>query len=352
MARRVAFTGFFFFMAALAGMLAWPHLTAIIFAGILGGTFAPLQKYLVRKRRWDKERAAILVCLVVIAVIVLPSTYILVRLADEITAAYHVVQAPETMQSLRDHLFGEGRIAATAERVFRFFHPDDPYNPETVQAILEEIARTLSGSAIELLNSVIGNLFEFLYQFTVMILVVFGFLAYGEDLKRFLTGLSPLPSRDMETILGRFNEMNYVTLVCNFIGGLIQGGLAGIAFALAGVPSPLLWTVVMVILAFIPLVGISFVSVPATIYLLAIGRTLPAIVLLLWCVAVGFLTENWFKPIFMGNRVRLNSLLVLLSILGGMSAFGFAGIFYGPLIVLLFLTASDFVRRARETERA
>ncbi len=334
-------------MAFLAGLLAWPHLTGIIFAGILAGTFAPLQRGLVRGRGWRRERAAVVVCLVIIVVIVLPAIYVLVRLADEVSSVFHLVQAPETLAMLHHHLFGEGRIAAAAERLFLFFRPDQVYGAETVQAILEETARELSGSALTLLNALVGNLFSFLYQFTVMILVVFGLLAYGEDVKRFLAGLSPLPADDMETILDRFNEMNYVTLVCNFIGGIIQGGLAGISFALAGVPSPLLWTVVMIILAFIPLVGISFISVPASLYLLAVGQTVPAVLLLAWCGGVAIVTENWFKPLFMGNRVQINSLLILLSILGGMSAFGMAGIFYGPLIVLLFLTAAEFVHRAR-----
>jgi predicted PurR-regulated permease PerM len=345
--RRAAFAGFFLFMAFLAGLLAWPHLTAIIFAGILAGTFAPLQRFLVQGRQWRAERAAFVVCLVIVVVIVLPAVYVLVRLADEVASVYHLVQAPETLETLHDHLFGEGRVASAAERAFLFFRPDQIYSAGTVQAILEEAARALSGSALTLLNALVGNLFSFLYQFTVMILVVFGLLAYGEDVKRFLAGLSPLPADDMETILDRFNEMNYVTLVCNFIGGIIQGGLAGISFAIVGVPSPLLWTVVMIVLAFIPLVGISFITVPAVIYLFVVGRTVPAVIVLIWCGGVALITENWFKPIFMGNRVRLNSLLILLSILGGMSAFGMAGIFYGPLIVLLFLTAAEFIRRAR-----
>ncbi len=345
-AQRAAFTGFFLLMAVLAGMIVWPHLTAIIFAGILAGTFSPLQRFLVQRRQWLPHRAATVSCLLIVVVVFLPATYVLVRLTHEVAAAYRVAQAPETTAMLGEYLFGEGRVAAAGERIFAFFLPDQPYNAATVQTIFLDAAQQLSGSVLALLNAMVGNLFAFLYQFMVMLLVVFGLLAYGGDLRQFIAGMSPLPSRDMETILGRFNEMNYVTLVCNFIGGVIQGGLAGISFALAGVPSPLLWTVVMVVLAFIPLVGISFISVPAALYLLATGQTGAALGVFVWCAAVALITENWFKPLFMGNRVRLNSLLILLSILGGMSAFGMAGIFYGPLIVLLFLTAAEFVRRA------
>ena len=346
LAHRVAFTGFFLLMAVLAGMLAWPYLTAIIFAGILAGTFAPLQRFLTMRRGWLRHRAATVICLLIILVIFLPSTYILVRLTQEVAAVYRMAQSPETTQALRNLLFGEGRLALATERVFGFFLPDQPYTPDSVQGMFLDAAQRLSGSTLALLNAMVGNLFAFLLQFAVMLLVVYGLLVYGRDLRQFVAGLSPLPSADMATILDRFNEMNYATLVCNFLGGIIQGGLAGACFALAGIPSSLLWTVVMVVLAFIPLVGISVVFVPAALYLLAAGKTGAALGVFVWCAAVAFLTENWFKPIFMGERVRLNSLLILLSIVGGMGAFGMAGIFYGPLIVLLFLTAAEFVRRA------
>lgn len=346
LAHRVAFSGFFLLMALLVGMLAWPHLTAIIFAGILAGTFHPLLRYLVERRGWLRTRAANIICLLIIVVVFLPASYILVRLTHEIAAVYRLAQAPETTQMLRELLFGEGRLALAAERIFNFFLPDQPYNALSVQAMFLDAAKRLSGLSLALLNAMVGNLFEFFFQFVVMLLLVYGLLVYGPDLRHFLSELSPLPATDMEIILDRFNEMNYVTLVCNFLGGIIQGGLAGLCFALAGIPSSLLWTVVMVVLAFIPLIGISVVYIPAALYLLAIGQAGAAAGVFVWCTAVALVTENWFKPIFMGERVRLNSLLILLSILGGMSAFGMAGIFYGPLIVLLFLTAADFFRRA------
>lgn len=342
---RVIFAALFLFMFALLGMLAWSYLTAIIFAGILAGAFHPLLKRMVERWGWSRAQAAPVLCLVIVLSVFLPCIYILVRLAQEVVQVYREIQSPETEKLLREVFFGPGYFATLAKEGFEFLFPDQPYNISGVQTMLLGLAKRLTGSAIGMVNSIVGNMLNFAFQFLIMILLIYSFFRYGPQLREFLLELSPLPEEDEELILSRFNEMNYVTLVCNGLGGIIQGVLGGIAFAVVGIGSPLLWTTVMIVLAFIPLLGISVIYVPACIYLLVLGKYASAIILFVWCTLVAFLTENWFKPMFMGNRVRISSLLVLFSIVGGMTAFGMAGIFYGPLIVFIFLTTADLYHR-------
>ena len=171
-----------------------------------------------------------------------------------------------------------------------------------------------------------------------MMIVIYGLLIKGDVLKKYVFELSPLPEEQEQTILTKFNQMNYVTLVCNGIGGVIQGVLGGIALYFAGIGSVILWTVLMIILAFIPLVGISIVTLPASLYLMLTGSVSSGVILLLFTTAVGLVVENWFKPKFIGERIQIDSTFVLLAIIGGMAVFGMAGIFYGPIIGILFLT--------------
>lgn len=132
--------------------------------------------------------------------------------------------------------------------------------------------------------------------------------------------------------------MNYVTLVCNGVGGIIQGVFVGIVFWFVGIDSVVLWTVLMILLAFIPLVGISIVTVLASIYLMLMGSVTSGIILFVFTLILALLVENWFKPKFIGDRIQINSTFVLLLIIGGMGVFGMGGIFYGPIICILFLT--------------
>ncbi len=97
----------------------------------------------------------------------------------------------------------------------------------------------------------------------------------------------------------------------------------------------------MTLLAFIPLVGISIVYIPACLYFFLKGETLIATSLFVYCTLVALAVEKGFKPKFIGKRVGINSLVVLIYIIGGMSVFGIAGIFYGPLICTIFLTAVE-----------
>ena len=101
----------------------------------------------------------------------------------------------------------------------------------------------------------------------------------------------------------------------------------------------------MIVLAFIPLVGISIVYIPVCIYLLIIGNFVSAIVLLIYCTTVSLIVENWFKSIFVGNRAEIHSTLIFLSIVGGLVVFGIPGIFYGPLIISIFLTFVDLYHK-------
>jgi predicted PurR-regulated permease PerM len=132
--------------------------------------------------------------------------------------------------------------------------------------------------------------------------------------------------------------MNFVTLICNGIGGIIQGLLAGLGLWLVGFESIFLWSTVMVILAFIPLLGISIITIPATIYLYATGKHTAATLFFIYTSVVALIVENWFKPKFMGKRIKVNSLLLLFYIIAGMGTFGMAVIFYGPLVCIIFLT--------------
>ncbi|MEI8347547.1 MAG: AI-2E family transporter, partial [Pseudomonadota bacterium] len=150
--------------------------------------------------------------------------------------------------------------------------------------------------------------------------------------------LIPLPEKEKELVLHRFVEMNFATLISGLTVGLIQGILAGLTLGIAGISSIFMWSTLMVVLAFVPVVGISLVYIPACIYLYLKGKVAAAILAFVLCAIISFGCDNWLKVKLIGNRIKINSLFVFFSILGAISAFGMAGIFYGPLIAILFLT--------------
>lgn len=222
------------------------------------------------------------------------------------------------------------------------------YSMKTIEDLILGSVKSTSFYLFNKVNTMIGNLFSFLFQFLLMLLGIYAIFLEGPAIHKFLLRLSPIRDEDEELIIKQFNRMNYVTLVFNGIGGVIQGVLAGIGFWIVGIQSVLLWTTLMVLLAFIPLLGISIVYIPTTIYLLLTGQIWEGVFIFVYCSSIAIITENWFKPAFMGKQVEINSFLVFFSIIGGMSVFGMAGIFYGPLVVSLFLTVSRIYNQKYE----
>lgn len=332
---------FIFLLFLITGLIlymAWNFLTAIIFAGIIAGSFYPLLTWLLNKTHWSRWVASLIVSTIILVIIFIPVIFILVRLSQEILSFYNSVREFLTVENLNLIFFGDHFFARFAAKAFEFLNLE--YSLKTIEGIVLDSTKSASFYLLNRVNTMVGNIFTFLFHILLMFLLIFVIFLEGPNIHKFILRLSPIRDEDEELIIRQFNRMNYVTLVSNGIGGIIQGVLAGIMFWILGFQSVLLWTFLMVILAFIPLLGISLVYIPATVYLLIIGQIWQALVLFTYCSAVALITENWFKPKFMGKQVEINSFLVFFSIIGGMSVFGMAGIFYGPLIVSLFLTIS------------
>ena len=333
---RASFLIVFSLMLLLNWALFQPMIHPIIFGAILAGTFAPIFNKILVFTQWKREICSVLTCLIICFVVILPLAYIILQLSKESLTAYRVIRDGLSREAIHNLLFGQGQIAQFISSTAELFNVE--FTPREFESFLLETIRSFSGYILNTINQWLGNVIMIVFHFIIMILVIYGLFVDGPTLKRFFFNLSPLPNDQEQLILHKFNQMNYVTLICNGIGGVLQGGLATIGFYFAGIQSLFLWFSLMVILAFIPLVGISFITVPACIYLFVTGEKTTAIILLIYTASVSLVVENWFKPLFIGKRIRVNSLLVLMYIIGGMAVFGMAGIFYGPLICILFLT--------------
>jgi predicted PurR-regulated permease PerM len=181
----------------------------------------------------------------------------------------------------------------------------------------------------------------FIVNFFLMLLVIYYLLIDGDRLITFIVDLSPLPDDQEQKLIKKFKDMAGAILVGNGLCGLIQGILGGAVFYFLGLKSPFLWGVIMGILAFLPIIGIGAVLVPTSIYLFLTGRAGAGIFLIIFYVLLSGGIEYIFKPKLVGHRVKMHTLLVFFSIIGGLKLFGILGIIYGPLVVTAFLTLTD-----------
>ncbi|MCP4914677.1 MAG: AI-2E family transporter [Oligoflexia bacterium] len=326
----------FFFIIYLLWLMAKPMIGSLLFGAILAGVFYPLKNRIAQKFNLGKIASSSVVTLLMVLLVLVPIIFITISISKEAIGLYQKIVAGLSQAEVNDFLFGDGFVPRTITQISELLSID--IDLALIKQKLLVLLKELSGGLLTKVNSIVGNIAGFIFDLIVMLIVSFGLLVEGDYLKKYMFELSPLPSDQEELLLSTFNQMNYVTLVCNGVGGVIQGVLAGIAFWIVGIDSVVLWTVLMIFLAFIPLVGISIVTVPASIYLMLTGNVVSGVILLIFTSTLALLVENWFKPKFIGDRIQIDSTFVLLSIIGGMGAFGMGGIFYGPIICILFLT--------------
>jgi predicted PurR-regulated permease PerM len=186
-----------------------------------------------------------------------------------------------------------------------------------------------------------ANIMQFVFLFCMMILVIFFLLIDQPNLMAYIIRLSPLPDDEDRLLLRKFEEIANAILKGNGICGLIQGILCGVVFSILGLNSPLLWGCIMAVLAFLPIFGVGLVMIPTALILAINDRTGAAIFLFCFYLVLSFSIEYLVKPKMVGDQVKMHTLLVFLSIIGGLSVYGVLGIIYGPLIITAFLTLSD-----------
>jgi predicted PurR-regulated permease PerM len=215
------------------------------------------------------------------------------------------------------------------------------FTGQQLQSSISEIGKFVGLFLYEQASSVATNVLRFLLYFFFMLIIAYYLFIDGNRLVSFITDLSPLPRDQDEQLIQKFKDIAKAVLVGNGLGGLIQGTLGGIVFSLFGFTSPFLWGVIMAFLAFLPIIGIGVVFLPAAGLLFIEGRIPAGIFFVIFYAFLSGIIEYVFKPRLVGQRVKMHTMLVILSIVGGLKLFGILGIIYGPLVVTAFLTLTD-----------
>lgn len=205
---------------------------------------------------------------------------------------------------------------------------------------ISNIVSLVSDNIAQIFSTTISAIFSFI----LMLLVIFYFLKDGTKWREAMIVLSPLADKDDEKIISRLSLAVNSVIKGYLLIAIVQGILMGFGLWFFGVPNPALWGVLAAITSLLPTIGTAFVSVPSIIFLLATGNTTGAIGLTIWAVVVVGLVDNVLSPFIVGGRTNIPSLIILFSVLGGISFMGPIGILVGPLTVSLLYTLISIYR--------
>jgi predicted PurR-regulated permease PerM len=309
-------------------------IVTVLMAAIFSGLAHPLYRGLLRGVRGRRAVAAILTLLTLLVLVVLPLVAFMGIVATE---AVSISQSVTPW--VRDHLREPGEISRLLERVPYFSQIQEQVKDYSAQLIekLGELAGRVSSFLVNSLSEATKGTVGFLFQLFVMIYAMFFFLVGGRGALDKAMVYVPLPEGDKELLLDKFVSVARATIKGTFVVGLVQGGLAGLAFAVVGIQGSAFWGTIMVVLSIIPGIGTALIWGPAVIYLFAVGETVSAVGLLVWCVLVVGTVDNFLRPKLVGADTKMPDLLILLSTFGGLSLFGAVGLVLGPIIAALFI---------------
>lgn len=313
-----------------------PFWSILVLSFLLTNLFLPI--YIFIGKRLPQKLASALTCLLIIAIVFVPLVFFVFSLTDEALNLYNWGRDSRIGLKLQMFIQESPLILQFQDQLYQVGFTFDPSQiSETFSYLVKEGGLQLYNYA----SAWAANILQFLLFFFLMILVIFFLLIDQPKLIEYIIRISPLPEDENRLLINKFQEIANAILKGNGICGLIQGSLGGAIFSILGLNSPILWGCVMAVIAFMPIFGIGLVMIPAALILMLSARMGEGVFLLVFYVVLSFGVENLLKPKMVGTQVHMHTLLVFLSILGGMTVYGIMGIIYGPLIITAFLTLSD-----------
>jgi predicted PurR-regulated permease PerM len=329
-----------------------PFIEVVLWAVVLVIVFFPIHRR-IRARVGSPGWSAVLSCLLVIFAILVPLTLLTFAVVNEIG---------NFAQMLQPKPDGTGGAAGTAAGLL---DPNHPYLGPAVrwvsqyydlsklasQEFIAERLKGVSGAIASRTLGFVGGAVGFIVEVFFVIFTMYYLFRDGERLRAAAYDMMPLSGPQAREILDRTGEVIGASVYGVLVIAVIQGVLGGLAFWVLGLPSPLLWGVVMVFLSMIPMLGAFIVWVPAALYLALTGDWVKAIILAVWGALVIGSVDNFLRPKLVGERTRLHELLIFFSVLGGLQVFGVLGIVLGPVIVAITIALLDVLRHADGTAR-
>jgi predicted PurR-regulated permease PerM len=309
-----------------------PFLFVFLAAFILTVFLNPLFGYLQQRLRLPKLISATLSIFVFILIVTIPFSFIITLLVNETRDVLTFIQTNagvrnELTQIIYDYLNQWG----ISTQHFEF---------EANKYVV-----TTLGFVSASLTSILSQTFGLFLNGLLTLLVTFYFLTQKETILRYIYSANPLRQTDTDHLSSRATEVISATIRGNLIVMAIQAVLGGVGFAIFGLSSPVLLGALYGLASLIPVVGITLVWLPASIYLMVAGNLISGIGIAAWCIISNLLMDNVISPKIVSGETRLHPLFILFGVLGGVQLFGLFGIILGPTIIALSFIALDMYRQ-------
>ncbi|HTQ40858.1 MAG TPA: AI-2E family transporter [Pirellulales bacterium] len=292
----------------------------LFLAALFAMLFQPLHGWIMHRCHGHDRIAATLSTLAILLIVLVPTVIVVYQGAHD---AVHLMR-------------GTGRVHFETQSFDRLVEQVNSWF--SLQLDPKEIREGLGTKINEWLAPIATKtptvLLDFLIGCFVFILALYYFLADGQQMLNTVMKLIPLEQHHQQRLIDEFEEISRAVVGAHLVGGLVIAIMAGIGFSLAGVKSVFLLMMLTFLGSMVPIVGSASVWVTVCAWLAFVDeRILAAIVLGAYCLALVTVVDSFLKPMLLHGQSKLNPLLAVLSVLGGVEALGPIGVFVGPMAV-------------------
>jgi predicted PurR-regulated permease PerM len=306
-----------------------PFFFPIFWAVVIAGIFRPFYRRV--NRRVHRPNLSTLVVFFVIALCILLPVGVVGSLVFNESVQLYEKLSPDTQNINRSFQQIIGAIA------------DNPLaarlkiNEAVLSEKIVEVARSITNYIFIHSTSLTQNTLGLLVKFAIMLYTLFFFIRDGDTLLRMGMRICPLGMGREKRLYESFLVTARSTLKVTLIIGGIQGMIGGIVFFSTGIEGSLIWALLMILMAVVPVVGCSIIWGPAGLLMLLTGHLWEGILILAVGLFLISTIDNLLRPLLIGKDVEMHPLLIFLSTMGGIVLFGFSGFVIGPIITALLL---------------
>lgn len=332
---------------ALATWVAFPFLTPIAWAFILAVAEWPLVRRVLA--RWPARPGAVAVgfALATGLLVILPLSFAAVSLAQESQAAFAWLQhAQHYGVPAPSWLGGLPLVGAPVSRWWQAHLA----NASGTSAIVTMLS---SGSALAWMRSAAAEVARDSLLFLITLVLLAAILARGEPLAAKAQTLAARMFGGFgEDFVDRMTQAIRSTVNGTLLVSFGEGALIGCGYAIAGVPQPILFTILTITLALVPFGAWAAFGL-ATLILVGSGSTVAGLLLFIGATIVMLVGDNVVQPAAIGSAVKLPFILALIGAFGGLAALGLVGLFIGPVVMAaLLLVLEEWLSAAASDRRA
>jgi predicted PurR-regulated permease PerM len=315
-------------------LLVAPYVGAIVLAFVLSLLCFPVHQYIERKLPGRPNLVASISCLLLVVIILVPASLVFMAIVQQGVAftkqSYQWLSTGGAEQLLQ-HPF----LQHALEKLNQVL----PTETVSGEGIVQRLTEFASGFGKELLNlstKLVGDVTGLVFSFVLMLFILFFLLRDHEKIVDKLHWIIPLSRSQEVALLDEAKAVARSAVMGSFLTAIAQGIAGGIAMAIVGLPG-LFWGTMMAFASFIPAVGTALIWIPASLYLFFTGDWPWALFMAVWGAVVVGSIDNFLRPLLMQGSSGMNTLLIFLSLIGGIQLFGLIGVIYGPIIFALTL---------------